>query len=107
MSTRAIRWLDALNRKERYHLIRTLTGGPFPVSDQFREQIQEALGEPYRKEYGDLPQSFPFVAMDYHLDWIYAWVRIITETKEEPGPLRGGKALNTYERGGHGDKAPI
>ncbi len=107
MATRAIRWLDTLNRKERYHLIRALTGGPFPVSAQFRKQLQAALGQRYSKKYGDLPQSFPFVAMDYHLDWVYAWVRIITESEKEPGEIRAADSLNTYERGGRGGKNPL
>ncbi|MCP1727605.1 hypothetical protein J2T60_001605 [Natronospira proteinivora] len=60
--------LDALrkfNRKERYHLIRKVViGRPMGLQDDFKKSLESELGI-------RIPQN-PYVAMDYHLDWISA-----------------------------------
>ncbi len=57
--------LKGFNRKERHHVIETaVTGAPLTLSDQFREQLEKALGL-------TIPDS-AYVAMDYHLNWIAA-----------------------------------
>ncbi len=55
------------NRKERFYLVGNALGNPeFNLSEDFINKIQKA--------FVDLNQPIPsnaFVAMDYHLDWIY------------------------------------
>ena len=57
--------LRSFNRKERFFLVGMALGTPtFGLSDDFRQRINAALGL-------EVPPD-AFVAMDYHLDWIYA-----------------------------------
>ncbi|MDA0799265.1 MAG: hypothetical protein O2826_04930 [Chloroflexi bacterium] len=57
--------LAALNRKERFFLVAEALGKPtFELSAAFRERVGDAFDL-------SIPTS-AFVAMDYHLDWIYA-----------------------------------
>ena len=57
--------LRMFNRKERFFLVGMALGNPdFKLGEEFRKEI----GEAFRL---NVPQD-AFVAMDYHLDWIYA-----------------------------------
>ncbi len=57
--------LDRLNRKERFFLIGTVLGNPnFTLDAKFRTELSSKFGL-------DIPAN-AFVAMDYHLNWIYA-----------------------------------
>lgn len=59
--------LAKLNRKERFFLVAEALGKPtFKLSDDFLKCVSDAFGL-------SIPTS-AFVAMDYHLDWIYAGV---------------------------------
>jgi hypothetical protein len=58
-------YLGRLNRKERYHLISCALGSPgFRLCEAFRTKLSEATEL-------TVPED-AFVAMDYHLNWIYA-----------------------------------
>jgi hypothetical protein len=63
--SRIIENLKRFNSKERYFLVNYATKGGFELSDEFRKKVSEALNL-------ELPESPPFVAMDYHLDWLLA-----------------------------------
>ncbi|MFZ4701500.1 MAG: hypothetical protein ACOYMG_15735 [Candidatus Methylumidiphilus sp.] len=56
--------LRLFNSKERYFLVNYATKGGFALSDKFCDEVNNELNL-------KLPES-PFVAMDYHLDWILA-----------------------------------
>lgn len=57
--------LDRLNRKERYFLIGMALGNPkFKLNSAFRQKLS--------KKYGLAVPDAAFVAMDYHLNWIFA-----------------------------------
>jgi hypothetical protein len=60
-------WLILFNRKERYYLIRQALG-TFILGDEFRQALSEAIGVP-------IPDNTRTL-MDYHLDWVYASVRL-------------------------------
>ncbi len=63
--TDLIGYLQSFNRKERFYLVGTALGNPgFRLGDDFREMLHAAIGQIVPKD--------AFVAMDYHLDWIYA-----------------------------------
>src|SRR5687767_8811818 len=62
-----IEFLKAFNRKERFFLVGHALGNPgFLLSEDFRQDLETALRV-------RVPQD-AFVAMDYHLTWIYAAV---------------------------------
>jgi hypothetical protein len=65
--TSVIDYLEKFNRKERYHLVRWVTGG-FRPSVGFRSSIGNATRL-------NIP-SGAFVAMDYHLNWLHAAIHI-------------------------------
>ncbi|NLE74608.1 MAG: hypothetical protein GX604_08290 [Actinobacteria bacterium] len=57
--------LRMLNRKERFFLICEVMGKPaFQLSPQFKDSLQHEFGR-------SIPDD-AFVAMDYHLNWLYA-----------------------------------
>ncbi|MHB1415078.1 MAG: hypothetical protein ACYC1C_07475 [Chloroflexota bacterium] len=57
--------LWSFNRKERFFLVGQALGNPsFTLSAQFRGRLGESFGL-------QVPEN-AFVAMDYHLDWLYA-----------------------------------
>ena len=57
--------LESFNRKERFFLVGAALGNPtFRLDPTFRDQVGREFGL-------DVPEE-AFVAMDYHLDWIYA-----------------------------------
>lgn len=57
--------LQRFNRKERYFLIGMALGNPeFKLNSAFRQQLS--------KKYGLAVPDAAFVAMDYHLNWIFA-----------------------------------
>lgn len=61
--------LKQFNRKERYFLIRQALGvEEFQLSDKFRKELGCKIGV-------EIPCD-AFVAMDYHLDWVAAALRI-------------------------------
>lgn len=76
--------LERFNRKERFFLVaQAVVGSPksFGLHPAYREKLAEALGIP-------IPPHDVFVAMDYHLDWIYAALELVTNEKsvyESPG----------------------
>jgi hypothetical protein len=60
--------LRSLNRKERYLLLQWVLDRPgFPLGDAFRMKLEEACEVDLSGE--------AVVAMDYHLDWLYAALR--------------------------------
>jgi hypothetical protein len=60
-----IGYLEQLNRKERYFLIGLALGNPkFKLDKSFRAKLNNGF-------HVDIPEN-AFVAMDYHLNWIYA-----------------------------------
>ena len=62
-----IEFLKAFNRKERFFLVADALGKPdFELSPEFKQKLERALGL-------RVPND-AFVAMDYHLSWIYAAV---------------------------------
>uniref|UniRef100_UPI0032174419 hypothetical protein n=1 Tax=uncultured Draconibacterium sp. TaxID=1573823 RepID=UPI0032174419 len=75
--------LRRFNRKERFYLVGSALGNPnFELSDTFIVTLQNTVK--------NLKQEIPsnaYVAMDYHLDWIYASLYLSTNTIE-----------NVYER---------
>ena len=65
ISSRFIANLRSLNRKERFFLVGWALGNrEFRLSSAFRRELSSSLDL-------DVPAE-SFVAMDYHLDWIYA-----------------------------------
>ncbi len=65
VSSRFIANLESFNRKERFFLVGWALGNPeFRLSSTFRRELSSSLNL-------DVPAE-SFVAMDYHLDWIYA-----------------------------------
>jgi len=83
----------AFNRKERYHVVRhAVTGGPWTLSDGFREQLQKALK-------GVLDTSIPdnaYVAMDYHLDWLSAAYQIGAKGGSPESLAASGATYDNY-----------
>ncbi len=63
--------LKLLNRKERYHLLRHTTRDAFRLAPNFRRQLESELQL-------ILPED-PFVAMDYHLDWVSAALQLFRD----------------------------
>ena len=69
--------LAKFNRKERFYLLGYALGNKdFILSDEFRTSIQECL----HQLKVDIPIN-AFVAMDYHLDWIFASIFLTTIEK--------------------------
>jgi hypothetical protein len=66
-------YLRLFNRKERYHLLKWALGG-FGPGPEFREVIRSRL----RLELPNDPKQ-SFMAMDYHLNWIYAALALANE----------------------------
>ncbi len=65
ISTRFIANLESFNRKERFFLVGWALGNrEFRLSPAFRRELSSSLDL-------DVPAE-SFVAMDYHLDWVYA-----------------------------------
>lgn len=78
--------LAALNRKERFFLVAEALGKPtFELSDAFRQRVGDAFHLP-------IPAS-AFVAMDYHLDWIYASVFLSQDSVDASGVHSDSKGL--------------
>ena len=64
--------LKAFNRKERFYLVGMAVGNPeFTLSREFRKTLDKTLVGLHVPEQA-------FVAVDYHLDWIYASVVSLT-----------------------------
>ena len=75
--------LDALNRKERFWLLRQAIGEPFgSLSEDFLRAIEEQLGSDVM-----IPTD-PWWAFDYHLDWIAVALRLFGE----------GRSLSSEDR---------
>lgn len=74
MTSKLIENLKSFNRKERYHLLRNAFGLPFVLGDHFRRELGKLLDV-------KIPETEHFVAMDYHLDWIYAALVLLDEQK--------------------------
>jgi hypothetical protein len=63
--------LKSFNRKERFYLIGTALGNPdFKLDKNFRD----LLGKRFNLQ---IPEN-TFVAMDYHLDWLYASIVLLS-----------------------------
>lgn len=75
--------LDRLNRKERYFLIGMALGNPqFRLDPRFRDKLSD--------KYGLTIPDTAFVAMDYHLNWIFEAASLSFGT-----PLRGSMFDNS------------
>ncbi len=73
-----IDYLRRFNRKERFYLVGWALGNPdFHLGDEFRRALGERLRLP-------IPRDC-FVAMDYHLNWI--WAAIFLSSTAEGGPV--------------------
>jgi hypothetical protein len=73
-----IDYLRSFNRKERFALVGLALGNPrFRLAAPFRGRIRDELGP-------DVPED-AFVAMDYHLDWLYASLHLHRHGGD-PGP---------------------
>lgn len=57
-----LQWIEALNRKERYWLVRQATEGRFRLDAAYRADLEGILG------ISTPPDAY--TAMDYHLDWL-------------------------------------
>lgn len=83
-------YLKRFNRKERFFLIGWALGNPaFTLGDEFRSELQRDL---------ELSVEIPrdaFVAMDYHLEWLYASLRLAANSGHRgphPNPPRVPKS---------------
>lgn len=65
MSVEFREYLGRFNRKERFYVVQEATRGGFELDDTFRQRLEQKLGI-------TIPAQTVFMAMDYHLDWIYA-----------------------------------
>src|SRR5437867_10824481 len=75
---RFLELLTRFNRKERFYLIGMALGNrDFRLSDDFREQLAARLALPVRED--------SFVAMDYHLNWLYAAAHFASNGSEPLG----------------------
>jgi hypothetical protein len=72
--------LSRFNRKERFYVVREATKGGFELDDVFRLRLEEKLGIA-------IPAHGTFMAMDYHLDWIYASLFLCGETDQASGQI--------------------
>ena len=72
--------LSKFNRKERFYVVREATTGGFDLADDFRLRLEEELGL-------TIPAVETFMAMDYHLDWIYASLFLCGQTGEVKGKV--------------------
>lgn len=72
---RVIENLRRFNRKERYYLIGAALDNPeFKIGYSFRKRLQRCLGL-------RVPED-AFVAMDYHLNWVYASLVLAYEEED-------------------------
>lgn len=77
MST-LIECLGSFNRKERFFLVGEILGKPkFQASPEFLKKLYDALNLP-------ILQAPVFCAMDYHLDWIYASLKLAGDRQDGP-----------------------
>jgi hypothetical protein len=95
MTTPADRFLELLrrlNRKERFYLVGHALGNrEFRLSDDFRRELSTKLGI-------HVPED-SFVAMDYHLNWIYAAAHLSTDASLGDSAICANPFLeNSYER---------
>ena len=87
-------WLRQLNWKERYYLVDHALGTDgFQLSPKFRRQLGDEIGVKIAPD--------TFAAMDYHLDWLYAALKLSDEGTESdghwetPDNVATGKQLDT------------
>ena len=75
MSQTFVEILAKFNRKERYYLLGMALGNPtFAISQEFTNILQRAF-----PDRGIDFSEARFVAMDYHIDWIYASLCLCTK----------------------------
>ncbi len=68
--------LESFNRKERYFLLCEILGlERFALSEEFLERLQKTIGV-------EVPKG-AFVAMDYHLDWLVASLKLYKSGKPD------------------------
>lgn len=86
--------LSRFNRKERFHLIGLALGNPrFTLSSDFRTSLQHVLGTKLPAVEGDA-----FVAMDYHLDWLFASLYLAhNEITKDPPSRNHAEVSGTQE----------
>ena len=92
-STPFIENLKLFNRKERFHLIGCALGNPlFTLSTDFMDKISKMFSNEFV-----IPDT-AFVAMDYHLDWIYASL-FLASGKRQVGQMVGkNKSITILKR---------
>jgi hypothetical protein len=74
-----IKNLQSFNSKERFYLIGQILGNPnFSLSKKFRNELGNKLNL-------QIPDQV-FAAMDYHLDWVYASIKISGKNTNGPFP---------------------
>ena len=81
--TSVVKYLKRFNRKERFLLVGWALGNDeFRLGEEFRVALNDELGL-------NVPAGDCFVAMDYHLDWLYASLLLGTkggETESDENP---------------------
>lgn len=68
--------LRRFNRKERFYVVREATKGGFELDESFKKRLEEKLEI-------TIPAQDVFMAMDYHLDWIYASLFLCGEASSQ------------------------
>lgn len=93
MSNDFIKNLMEFNRKERFYVVAAATEGGFALSEDFKNDLNKELPDNHKIGDGET-----FVAMDYHLDWIYASLILSRNVEgETPIPRVEGGINGTQE----------
>ena len=90
--TDLIEILKSFNRKERFFLIQEASSGKaFQLSDSYREKLAKVTC-------GVKIPDDAFVAIDYHLDWLYASLFLTyckPDEEDEKGPFPNNNSIST------------
>lgn len=82
--------LKSFNRKERFFLIgQALGNSHFILADSFKKKLSDKLEL-------NIPSN-AFVAMDYHIDWIFASLFLFLNPKKHPPYKTDGALTATQE----------
>lgn len=82
--------LSLFNAKERFYLIGQALGNQkFQLSDAFIDELQKAIKIPIPSKY--------FVAMDYHIDWIFASLQCSADSKKKIHQIEEGCITGSQE----------
>ena len=72
MENKIMKFLKSFNRKERFHLLNQAVAGGLKLDKEIAKEIDEvlSLGSLLRDNHDN--SDLCFIAMDYHIDWLYA-----------------------------------